>query len=552
MSGISIRIKILLFAAAILVCSASFVSAESVWEGSAAMGRYGEFPFTGYYGASNSFPQNTFVEVENIENGKRTRLIVVDRLSDSGLLMLLSNQAAEDLGIYQGDISRIKVRLISKGDSASNTGYDDMVYNPDPDFNPAAEFMINDDLAVIEPVTPASTEAETKTEPEPELVVVEPEAEPEPELVIVEPEAEPEPELVVVEPEAEPELVVVEPEAAPELELLSYGLNESTPVYEPEDSFDISILPEVVKKEDDKQYLAEVSDYYSPDVVETEVSDSNLPVPEIEVAEELITELVGEHLDIIDSMPEDVAVSNAYSDTPEIINNDEDEAVVVVSGLDEAYPLSAEGTELVAEALPALPGSGDRMPIDVADGYVSPEKEPVEDTVLSEVTETPTLADTSETGVSETEIIETAVPEYDENIEISLVPAEARPPEGIEEPETVIEEAPVIEAEPVIAAAENASNAEQAVTAPERIMMVSKLQNKKHYLQLGAYKEKKSAIRAAGKLDEVYPVTILTDNAKSGLRYKLLLGPLTVDESGVMLYNFRAGGYSDAFIRRIE
>jgi hypothetical protein len=89
-----------------LMCSLLLFSpalpADSVWEGSAAVSRYNEFPDTGFYGASNSFPRNTTVNVENLENGRKVRLIITGRVSDPALFILVSKEAASALGIPSG------------------------------------------------------------------------------------------------------------------------------------------------------------------------------------------------------------------------------------------------------------------------------------------------------------------------------------------------------------------------------------------------------------------------------------------------------------------
>ena len=757
----------------ILIFSTALVSAESIWEGSAAMGRYGEFPFTGFYGASNSFQQNDFVEVENLENGKRTRLIVVDRLSDPGLLMLVSNEAAQELGIYQNDIARIKVRKLSSGQTPKSLEHDDLAYNPDPDLNPAAaltapeemEYRDIADSRVTEP--PAVTEPEAviaDAEPEPEPEAVEPEAEP---PLVVEPEAtepevaevetvEAEPEIAAIEPDEGPlwedaeaegrgesefpvlselppstdglkdaevliseeeipadiaadtpekpyewpdSVEVTEPESEPEplyltmddldegspmdeageaagiahaadtevlwpdgekpeekiveapeeilltdngldnadplssnpdlsgrgvefpesrLELLSSGLAETNPAYTAADNFSVSILPDVTEKasEDDAEYLTDTSDYYSPAERSADIALTGLPAPEPEVPEEVIAVLVGDDILIAEAEPEAVEVDSGYAVSPELRLVDESVLSVVSSDLKEAKPLMSDDSSMIAEMLPALPGKEDMTLVEVANGYISPEEpdftgdvadypnladatgapevtmiddevdyaeapDTIDESAVPSTTELPELTESDEAG---TEDIETAVPEYDENLEVTLVPAEVRPPELVDdenalaesEPEAVEplnadiaehspepDEADVtvdidieIESEPAEIAAVPETVPPVVVqpdlTAPAEVMMVSKLVQQKHYLQLGAFKEKNSAIKAAGSLAETYPVTILTDDAASGVSYKLLLGPLSADESGVMLYTFRAGGYSDAFIRRIE
>ena len=64
--------KVCLLLGACLLFIALPVGAQSVWTGIATVSRYGDFPTTGNYAASNSFQKNTLVEVTNLENGRRT------------------------------------------------------------------------------------------------------------------------------------------------------------------------------------------------------------------------------------------------------------------------------------------------------------------------------------------------------------------------------------------------------------------------------------------------------------------------------------------------
>lgn len=86
---------------------ATFAMASS-WEGSAMVGSYGEFPSSGYYAACNSFERNTSVEITNLDNGRRITVIVTGGLSDSGIFMVLSVNAAEALGLTAGRLGRIR------------------------------------------------------------------------------------------------------------------------------------------------------------------------------------------------------------------------------------------------------------------------------------------------------------------------------------------------------------------------------------------------------------------------------------------------------------
>jgi hypothetical protein len=48
------------------------------------MSAYGEFPDSGNYGACNSFPRNTAVEVVNLENGKTVTVIITKGSDNPG------------------------------------------------------------------------------------------------------------------------------------------------------------------------------------------------------------------------------------------------------------------------------------------------------------------------------------------------------------------------------------------------------------------------------------------------------------------------------------
>jgi len=89
--------------------------ADIVWEGTAAMSRFGEFPHKGFYGASNSFPINTIISVENTKNKNIVEVIIVDTLNDNNLFLLLSKDAAENLEIKQDEILSIKAQIVKEG-----------------------------------------------------------------------------------------------------------------------------------------------------------------------------------------------------------------------------------------------------------------------------------------------------------------------------------------------------------------------------------------------------------------------------------------------------
>ena len=181
---------------------------SAVWEGTASMSRYGEFPVSGFYAASNSFARNTLITVENLSNGKKTTAIVSDRLHNPGLFLLLSQDAAGALGITQDETVRVRVTRAEDSGDLVAVAPGDAPYNPDPDINPAAGV----DPEAYTRAPEAAEEPETEPEPAPE----EPGYQPAPEAV-EEPAEEPAEETPVVingtprSPEEE-ELPETEPE----------------------------------------------------------------------------------------------------------------------------------------------------------------------------------------------------------------------------------------------------------------------------------------------------------------------------------------------------
>ncbi len=121
------------FIALLAVLSVASLTADTVWEGTAAMSRYGEFPVKGLYGASNSFTANTVVTVENSVNKKSAEIIIVDNLSDKNLFLLLSKDASEKLGIRQDEVITVKVKMLKKMETP---GMEEAASGKDPDNNP--------------------------------------------------------------------------------------------------------------------------------------------------------------------------------------------------------------------------------------------------------------------------------------------------------------------------------------------------------------------------------------------------------------------------------
>jgi hypothetical protein len=131
---------------------------------------------------------------------------------------------------------------------------------------------------------------------------------------------------------------------------------------------------------------------------------------------------------------------------------------------------------------------------------------------------------------------------------------------GIVTPEPPLEETPervVITLEPteprppVEEAAERApAEAVQAAAAGEGLLFIDKLPKESYFIQLGAYTAKSLALKLGRDLAGTYSVAILPAAGRDrGIIYKVMIGPVNDDESGVLLYNLKSRGFKDAFIQ---
>jgi len=131
--------KINLLAA--ITASVFMLVSASVWEGAAAVGE--NFPETGLFLATNTFPVNTIVEVVNLENDKTVNLIVSSSLENSGVLALLSKDAAECIGLNSSG----RIRMRENDDQLSYSGPGERrFFSGDPNYTSDLDGL---DLALI-------------------------------------------------------------------------------------------------------------------------------------------------------------------------------------------------------------------------------------------------------------------------------------------------------------------------------------------------------------------------------------------------------------------
>jgi hypothetical protein len=82
----------------------------SIWEGNGVVAApQGDLPSAGLYVATNAFPRNTVVYITNLETEKTVRVTVVAGLDNPGLLITLTQEAAEAIGMAVTSMARIKM-----------------------------------------------------------------------------------------------------------------------------------------------------------------------------------------------------------------------------------------------------------------------------------------------------------------------------------------------------------------------------------------------------------------------------------------------------------
>ena len=144
------------------IASLLLLASATVWEGVSAAVPSGDLPEV-YSVATNSYPKNSVVDITNLENGKTVRVIVVSGLETSGLLAMLSKNAAESIDLHKNSTCRIRMtqppdeiafsrfRLGPiESDSASKPAVDKTVIDKTIIDKPAAEKSVADILVADE------------------------------------------------------------------------------------------------------------------------------------------------------------------------------------------------------------------------------------------------------------------------------------------------------------------------------------------------------------------------------------------------------------------
>jgi hypothetical protein len=460
--------KLFVVLLALCLCAATAFAQES-WQGNAAIARSGEFSTPGLFAASNAFPKNARILVQNPQTGQSVQVTVAQRIPGAGnIFLLLTEEAGTQIGLTGSEVIRVQANVLSSLGTGLGGSLQEGAYSADPDLNPPVS--ITDEQLLAGPGTPSEEQVRPEAPTEEEEVAAQ--ASPAGEELEEEPI-----------PEAEAPAASKEVEKTPEekrLEELAGRIPQKHLYMPPRQQEIYALAPQPTEAEEVEEQIAAVEE----------------PAEEVAVAavEETAEEPPAEEV------IEQAAEEEIQSEEPRV-------SMLVPLEEQEDLDVALPGPEAVEPEKPSPEGS--RLPF------------PEEESPLTMEPEEPPFAE---------EEIEVAVEE------------EAAEESAAEAAEPLVEEEPVSE----IAMAESPSRPQ------EQLILSEILPSSSYFVQIGAYSTRNLAEKLAGDLTQTYSVTILPASSGGRQFYKVLVGPLNVDESGTLLYQFRSRGFKDAFIQYVE
>ena len=477
--------KILSGVLAITLCASVFADSSNSIDGTISVAGRGDMP-SGLFGKAAGYLPGDTVSITNPTTGITLQILNLGTLDASdGVALLLSQESAEKLGVVEKSDTQVKL--------APRSGYFDQSVS-----GAAVLSRIgNEDSTKTEKVEDKNHVAEVSDVVE--TPVMENSTDVPVENIAAEEVAEAPDENIAAEEVAEAPVETESSEVAENsfLETKNAVEQASPAEVHPEEIMESAVTEEITSE--DPLFDNEAASV-------THVSAEDFSVPEEPAAE------------IADSPVESEEV--AESPVEEAFEADELSPVEMELAADESVPEVAAvepEAEIEEEASP------------VEEVAESPVEEAFEADELSPV-EKELAADEP---VPEVAAVETEGEDYSP---IVLVPAEPVPAENTLE--AVVEEK-IEEVKPVMAEVNLKSFTDYIVDSE------NDLRKNSYYVQFATLGDEKNIESTISKYNK-YPL-ILVPNGKGA--YKIMVGPLTVDEFGAVQAKFKSFGYKDAFVK---
>ncbi len=581
-------------AAALGVFAAFTLFAASIWEGNAVAAGPLDFPAEGLYGACNSFPLNSKVEVENLENGKKALVTITRNVDNPGVFIALSPAASAALGMRQGNAARVRVLAGTPAATLAPGMQPRPGESADPDFNP--KLLALRELKATTAATTAPTAAQSASSipraPSGDAAAtpgaVSDASAQEAVALLAPAERTQTPPSAASLPAAD-RSAPKPTEPAPELPGASTPPVASSPLPRPEPTLLSEISPELVRKPQVRPSVtgtalmlpepelprAQASPAEAPLLVGIDVPPPAASTPRVPLSEPLprpdeLPELSGGLVSAPPAARPDFALSEG-----------EINLGVAESPAEIPAKMPAEMPEASAVARSAPTSSYADAPLAEAEAEVENLAVAQESPAFSESdseklsvepdASMPALAQSEPAQqVSEPEAVAqrdkdaAETPEVD--VAITLEPTTARPPSSTPgEPPSPpaslgIQSSPapassVAAADlPAVAPGTGAGSepgSGKAFALPPGVVRLERLAKGSYYVQLGVYATGEALAAATQGLSGLYPLAVEeTTSPDAAPRLRLYVGPLSSDEGGVVLIRVKAAGYKDAFLRQ--
>ena len=510
--------KILSGVLAITLCASVFADSSNSIDGTISVAGRGDMP-SGLFGKAAGYLPGDTVSITNPTTGITLQILNLGTLDASdGVALLLSQESAEKLGVVEKSDTQVKL--------APRSGYFDQSVSG---------------AAVLSRI---GNEDSTKTEKADEEIQVA-EVSDVVETPVMENSTDVPVENIAAEEVAEAPVETESSEVAENsfLETKNAVEQASPAEVHPEEIMESAVAEEITSEDplfdNEAASVTHVSaeDILVPEEPAAEIADS--PVESEEVAEAPVEEAfeadelspVEMELAADESVPE-VAAVEPEAEIEEEASPVEEVAEAPVEEAFEVDELSPVEKELAAdESVPEVAAEENSVDEEVAEI-------PAESEVVAEAFEADELepvANEIDTKESEPEVaaVETEGEDYSP---IVLVPAEPVPAENTLE--AVVEEK-IEEVKPVMAEVNLKSFTDYIVDSE------NDLRKNSYYVQFATLGDEKNIESTINKYNK-YPL-ILVPNGKGA--YKIMVGPLTVDEFGAVQAKFKSFGYKDAFVK---
>lgn len=493
---------------------------ESFWEGSIITANYGELPQEGFYGASNAFPINTVIIVTNSNNGKSVVVTIRKHLDNANAFLALSTEAGAKIGLARDTVinGTISIKPTQSGNAGNSP---DLIQNRDSDINPSGTGKKNE-LDIIRNYIDTELGGENSGILTSSGKVV-------PEKNI--------PEDIVTHQVTE--------DSSQKKELSGKKASQtSVPVRE-------TPAPVIIKEGSPVKIVLKNTSLPDPLIMKTEILENEKPVVYSSV--NTGPEKTGRKIFRADSLPE---LTSGETDIPQVLSmiadadkkNFTPPALALPAVVSSVKSSKKDIPTVITEKIPVMNKESIKNISPVLPEIIA-EKKPVAMVKSAEPSPLPSGKTVTLKNAPVPVPNRNQASGKSDNVKIILEPAKPKPPVPVRK--EILKTEPVISSKrSVKAPVAKAENNHVIEANTSKYTLVPSLKKGAYYLQLGSYAEEYSAKDLADALLKHYPVTVLVGKKNDTSSYKVMVGPLNQDEGGSLLFNFRARGYKDAFLRK--